>query len=146
MSEKNAFQQSPQLAALVEDLRLHRVDRRAFLMKAAASGMTMAAASALATDALAEASSPEVFGRVPGGVKWQASTPTKQAQVEIRIPSTIRVPKRDLERLTAEFNTKLIELIRRNAGGDLRARYTGVAKTQEQTVTSTVLKTVEVGG
>jgi hypothetical protein len=42
------------LEALVEDLRLGRTDRRAFISKAVASGLTVAAASALATDAMAQ--------------------------------------------------------------------------------------------
>jgi hypothetical protein len=50
--------QEDALEALVEDLRLSRIDRRAFISKAVASGLTVPAASALATDAQAESVTP----------------------------------------------------------------------------------------
>ncbi|MEA3063725.1 MAG: hypothetical protein QOJ27_153 [Sphingomonadales bacterium] len=46
--------QEDALEALIEDLRSNRIDRRAFISKAVASGLTVAAASALATDALVQ--------------------------------------------------------------------------------------------
>jgi hypothetical protein len=132
MSEENTFRQSPELAALVEDLRMHRVDRRTFLMKAAASGITMASASALATDVLAQTMAPAPRYQITPGTalppakEYQLTPNTASpggtpvqvpAKVEIRIPSTINLPKSDLDRLTAEFNAKLVDLIKSRSGG-----------------------------
>ena len=136
MSENNALLQSPELAALVEDLRLHRVDRRTFVMRAAASGMAITTASALATDALAQPSAPAPAKQVPPAAGTQQVPPAKvgapiTAQVEIRIPSTIKLPKSDLDSLTAEFNNKLLALI--NRPGGTGARMAPVNKLQSVT-------------
>jgi hypothetical protein len=83
-------------------------------MKAAACGITMAAASALATDALAQAPSPPGKAAPPATGR---AKPQVQTKIEVRIPDTIRLSKGDLDAITAEFNNKLVELIKRRGGG-----------------------------
>lgn len=100
--------QEDALEALVEDLRLGRIDRRAFISKAVASGLTVAAASALATDVHAQSVvpiPPELSGLVKqfennlvelitnrgGGRSPQSKPITKYVSVSVDQASTIDV-------------------------------------------------------
>lgn len=61
-------------------------------------------------------------------------------KVEVRIPDTVHLLKSDLDRLTAEFAAKLIELIKRPGGGSVEMR----PVTKYQSVTEEKAVSVDV--
>lgn len=90
---------------LAEQLRSGKIERRTFLQRAAALGVSFAAASALATDALAQERRTRRL-RSEGG-----PTPT----VVIRIPESLELSESEIEQLERDFQNQLIEAIERSS-------------------------------
>jgi hypothetical protein len=100
-------------------------------MKSAASGITIAAASALATDALSQptGTGPEQFAKT---IRAQVQT-----NIDVRLPQSLRFEKQDLEGITSEFNDKLIDVIKQR-GWDNHPNAKPVIKQQVVSETQSV--------
>jgi hypothetical protein len=115
---------------LSDQLRKGRIGRREFLTKLASLGLSIAAASALATDVMAADS------RVPRGTAL--SKPPVRFGVEIRFPSSLKFSKRERQQLAKEFENSLAEAIRKGSGE--RARSVEVEAKEIEVVMSHEIK------
>ena len=101
---ENSGETDERLSEITRQLAAGALDRRTFVTRAMAVGIGGAVASALATQVLAD--SPIR----PGGGKPVTVTPLPANEIEIRIPSFLRLPKNELARAIEEFRVKVTRI------------------------------------